>query len=525
MYLSTIDIVIIISYAFIIFILAQWVSRERHHTKNEKDYFLASKALPWWAVGASLIAANISTEQIVGAAGSAYAIGIAIASYEWMSAITILIVGKYFLPIFLKLGIYSMPQFLEQRYGSSVKNLVAAFWVCAYIFIYLTSILWLGALATTTITGISQVLALILLASFATAYSLYGGLRAVAYTDIIQVVLLITGGLAILYIALNEISNQNGVISGFNIMVTTMPEKFDLILSGDSEFYEYMPGISVLLGGMWIINLVYWGLNQYIIQRALAAKNLQEAQKGMLFAGALKLLIPVIVVFPGIAAAYLIPDLRVANGVSDQAYPEMMKLLPTGFKGLVFAALLAAVVSTIASMMNSIATIFTMDLYRSWRKHQETSSTHLVKVGRIASLVSIVIASCVAKPLLGNFDQAFQYIQDAVTFFSPGIAAIFLLGMFWKHTTESAAFLAMLGSIILSIIITLLWPEFPFMDRALLVFFACIAIALIKSAFAGRTGGTMCIKTSTVSFSTPLSYNIGALGLALVLGTIYWTWW
>ncbi len=530
MHLAGVDLLIIGLYAFAIFILAQWVSREKNHAKDTKDYFLASKALPWWAVGGSLIAANISTEQIIGTAGSAYAIGIAIASYEWMSAIAILIVGKYFLPIFLKNGIYSMPQFLEMRYGTSVKNLVAGFWVCAYVFIYLTSILWLGSLAITTMTGISNTTAIVLLAGFATAYSLYGGLKAVAFTDIIQVVLLIAGGFVTLYIALNQISDNSGVYAGLKIMAETMPEKFDLILSKDNEFYRYVPGISVLVGGMWIVNLFYWGLNQYIIQRALAAKSLDEAQKGMLFAGALKLLMPVICVLPGICAAYLVPNLTVSGQVADQAYPEMMKLLPIGFKGLVFAALLAAVVSTIASMMNSLSTIFTMDLYASWIKNKNVSSTHLVKVGRIVSTISITVAAVIAQPLVGNFDQAFQYIQDAVGFFSPGITVIFLLGMFWKKTTEKAAFGATVCSLALSLCLTVIFPEFPFMDRMVVVFISCLAFAILKSMWDNRQSvidspPTPTITLGAISYSTSYIFNFGALVLSSLLAAIYWTWW
>jgi SSS family solute:Na+ symporter len=515
---------ILLGYAFFIFILAQVVSRESNHTKDAKDYFLASKALPWWAVGGSLIAANISTEQIIGTAGSAYAMGIAIASYEWMSAITILIVGKYFLPIFLKSGIYSMPQFLEMRFGHRLKNMVAGFWICAYIFVYLTSVLWLGSLAINSMTGLDNNIALVLLAVFSVAYSMYGGLKAVAYTDIIQVVLLIAGGLVTLYIGLNLVSGDTGVLSGLQIMYEKMPEKFDLILSEDNENYKYIPGVSVLIGGMWIINLVYWGLNQYIIQRALAAKSIQEAQKGMLFAGGLKILIPFVVIFPGVIAAYLIPDLQVSGNVADNAYPEMMKLLPDGFKGLVFAALLAAVVSTIASMMNSIATIFTMDLYTHWYK-DSVDSSKLVNIGRMVSVAAVVMACFIAKPLLGNFDQAFQYIQEAVTFFSPGIAAVFLMGMFWKKATQSACIWAMVASVVMSLSMMFLWDSLPFMDRAVLVFIACILIIVIKSNLGKIEQNSSQVNIVYPSFETSKTYNIGSLILVLILAGIYTVLW
>ena len=281
MHLATLDLAVVAIYAVILLFLAQWVSREKAgHDKDTKDYFLAGKALPWWAIGASLIAANISAEQIIGMSGSAFVMGIAIASYEWMAAITLIIVGKYLLPVFLKHEIYTMPQFLEQRYDSRVRTVLAVFWLGVYVFVNLTSILWLGALAINAITGLDLTYAIILLASFAAAYSLYGGLKAVALTDIIQVVLLVLGGLLIAYIAMNEISGGKGVVVGFGMMLDQVPEKFDMILSKDNPSYMSLPGISVLVGGMWIMNLSYWGFNQYIIQRALAAKSNREAQKG-----------------------------------------------------------------------------------------------------------------------------------------------------------------------------------------------------------------------------------------------------
>jgi SSS family solute:Na+ symporter len=333
-------------------------------------------------------------------------------------------------------------------------------------------------------------------------------------------VLLVVGGLVTVYIGLNLVSEQNGVFQGLQIMYQQIPEKFDLILSPDNVHYQAMPGISVLIGGMWLINIVYWGLNQYIIQRALAAKNLQEAQKGMLFAGCLKLLIPFIIVFPGIIAAYLVPDLPVA----DQAYPEMMKLLPDGLKGLVFAALLAAVVSTIASMMNSIATIFTMDLYASWRKKEIESgvinASKLVNIGRVASLISVILACLLAKPLLSSMDQAFQYMQEAITFFSPGIATIFLFGMFWPKATEKAAIWAMICSVLVSTLLSLVWPQLPFIDRVVLVFASCSVVIVLKSI----AKPVVNMQPSTISypsFSTSAIYNMGAVVLTLALSTIY----
>ncbi|HEY2661770.1 MAG TPA: sodium/solute symporter, partial [Caulobacteraceae bacterium] len=383
MRLATIDIVVLVVYAIGIFGLAQWVSRDKGATtKGSTDYFLASKALPWWAIGASLIAANISAEQIVGMSGSGYAIGLAIASYEWMAALTLLIVAKWFLPIFLKNEIYTMPQFLEQRYGPRIRTLMAVFWLGLYIFVNLTSIIWLGSLAVTKIAGVDQNLALIGLGLFALFYQLRGGLKAVALTDIVQVSLLVLGGLLVSGLTLSKLGQGHGVVAGFNTLAQRIPDHFHMILHADNPHYKELPGIAVLVGGMWIANLSYWGFNQYIIQRALAAKSLPEAQKGVMFAAYLKLLMPVIIVLPGIAAVLLAPDLA----KPDEAYPTMMRLLPPGVLGLVFAALVAAIVASTASKINSIATIFTLDLYAQHGGSKDERT--LVRTGRIAACVA-----------------------------------------------------------------------------------------------------------------------------------------
>ncbi|HVI04835.1 MAG TPA: sodium/solute symporter, partial [Sphingomicrobium sp.] len=442
MSLSTIDLVVVIAYAIGIFSLAQWVSREKAgHQKDTSDYFLASKNLPWWAIGASLIAANISAEQIVGMSGSGYAIGLAIASYEWMAAATLLIVGKFFLPIFLKNHIYTMPQFLERRYGRILPIVMALFWLALYVFVNLTSIIWLGSIAVNKVAGINQNIALIILGSFALLYQIRGGLKAVALTDIVQVTLLVLGGLVVAYLTLTQIGGGN-FFNGFHQLVTTAPDHFHMILKKGDPHYIDLPGLSVLIGGMWIANVAYWGFNQYIIQRALAAKNLDEAQRGVIFAAFLKLLMPVIIVLPGIAAVVLAPGLP----KPDEAYPTMMRLLPPGLLGLVFAALVAAIIASTASKINSIATIFTLDLYAKFRGEKTRAEDdraesagderHLVLVGRITAIVAIIIAIIVARPLVGSSEQAFQFIQEFSGFFTPGITVIFLLGLFWKRTTE-----------------------------------------------------------------------------------------
>lgn len=521
MNLNSLDIAVFAFYGIALMLVAWWVSREKvGHKKTSEDYFLAGKSLPWWAIGASLIAANISAEQIIGMSGSGFAIGMAIASYEWMAAITLIIVGKYFLPIFLAKGIYTMPQFLEDRYDHRVRTIMAIFWLGVYVFVNLTSILWLGALAIHAITGFDMLYGLIFLAVFSIAYSIYGGLKAVALTDIIQVVLLIFGGLLVSYLALDKIAEGQGAWHGFSMLLAEMPEKFDMILEPSNPNYVSLPGLSVLVGGLWVMNFSYWGFNQYITQRTLAAKSLQEAQKGIAFAAYLKMLMPVIVVLPGIAAAMLVPELS----KPDQAYPEMMKLVPHGLLGITFAALVAAIASSLGSMSNSISTIFTIDIYKQLI-NPNASEHKTVVVGRTVALVSMVIAVIVAKPLLGNLDQAFQYIQEFTGFFTPGIVVIFLLGFFWKKATATSALIAAVSSALLSLILKLCWPELPFMDRVGLVFLLCTALAVIVTLIGGGKEQPNAIKLDGINFKTQTSFNIATLGILILLVALYTIWW
>jgi solute:Na+ symporter, SSS family len=518
--LATIDIAVIVVYAVSIFALAQWVSREKGaHRKNAQDYFLAGRTLPWWAIGTSLIAANISAEQIIGMSGSGYVIGLGIASYEWMAALTLIIVGKYFLPIFLKNGIYTMPEFLERRFSSKVRTVMAIFWLGVYVFVNLTAILWLGATAVHTVAGVNVETALIALGVFAGAYALYGGLKAVAMTDIVQVSLLMLGGLIISYIALNRISDGTGVIAGFHLLTLRFPEKFQMILPRSNPNYKDLPGVSVLLGGMWVMNVSYWGFNQYIIQRALGAKDIREAQKGIVLAAFLKLLMPVIIVLPGIAAAALVPRLARA----DEAYPSLMAMLPSGILGLVFAALIAAIVASMGSKINSIATIFTMDVYRPLRPH--TSQQRLVLIGRLTAVTALVIAILAAKPLLGSFDQAFQYIQEFTGFFTPGICVIFLLGMFWERCTASGAMSAAVGSAVLSLALKFLWPALPFMDRVGLVFVACLGLAIVLSLVQTGREPALRVDLENIDYSTSTGFNVAALLVTAILIALYAIWW
>ncbi len=520
MNLATIDILILVVYAIGLFGIALWVSREKSgHEKDTKDYFLASKALPWWAIGASLIAANISAEQIIGMSGSGYAIGLAIASYEWMAAITLIIVGKYFVPIYLKRGIYTMPQFLRERYDDRVSTLLAFFWLALYIFVNLTSILWLGSLAINSMTGLDLITGIILIGAFSLAYSIYGGLKAVALTDIIQVVLLVSGGLLIAWFTLDLIGEGAGFMAGLHILMERTPEKFDMILSPENPNYISLPGISVLVGGMWIMNLSYWGFNQYIIQRALGARSVREAQKGIVFAAFLKLLMPVLVVLPGMAAVILAPTLD----RPDQAYPTMMNLLPSGLKGLVFAALIAAIVASLASKINSVSTIFTMDIYKKARP--QSSQHHLVTVGRVTGVTAIIVAAIVAKPLLGNFPQAFQYIQEFTGFFTPAVVAIFVMGIFWKKATPNSAIIAAVMSVALSAAFWWFWPALPFMDRVGIVFLCCVASMVVVTVLEHKAPQKGAIELKDIDFSTSGGFNVAGVAVALILIALYTTWW
>ncbi len=518
---STTDYIVFLGYILFIVTLGLWVSREKKgHVKDTKDYFLASKSLPWWAIGASLIAANISAEQVIGMSGSGYVLGLAIASYEWMAALTLVLVAKYFLPIFLDKGIYTMPQFLEIRFDKRVRSSLAIFWLLVYVFVNLTSVLYLGALALETIMGIQLIYGVIGLALFSAVYSVWGGLKAVAWTDVVQVVMLVGGGIVTTVLALDAVSDGGGVIAGFGALVEAAPEKFDMILDAAHENYGDLPGISVLIGGMWIANLFYWGCNQYITQRALAAKNLKEAQRGLVFAGYLKLLIPFIVVIPGIAAYVLGADIT----KPDEAYPWLMaNFVPIGFRGLAFAALIAAIVSSLSSMVNSTATIFSMDIYKQLIKKDATEG-QLVRTGRIASLLALAIAICVA-PMLISLDQAFQYIQEYTGFVSPGILVIFMFGLFWKKTTANAALWGAILSIPMSAGSKYLWPDYPFLDRMGLVFLILSVVVVGISLLERKGESSRAIHISRKLFETGPVFNVASIGICGILAFLYaWYW-
>ncbi len=520
---SILDTVAFLSYCCIVIGLGLWLSRDKKGVKKDsKDYFLASKALPWWAVGASLIASNISAEQFIGTSGSGFVIGMGIASYEFMAAITLILVAAFFLPIYLHKGIYTMPQFLEMRFDRRVKNVMAIFWLAVFVFVNLTSILYMGALAVENMMGVNMIWGIIGLGLFALAYSIYGGLKAVAWTDVIQVVFLIAGGLITTYVAFKLLGNGS-VSSGIGELAERAPEKFDMILDKSNPSYKELPGLGVLLGGLWVANLYYWGCNQYIIQRALAAKSLNHAQMGLVFAGFLKILVPLIVVIPGIIAYVMTQDGTLVVNKPDEAYPVLLALIPSGLRGLAFAALVAAIVSSLASMMNSISSIFTMDIYCAYFD-KNASENKKVNVGRVTSFVALLIAAMVA-PMLRNLDQAFQYIQEFTGFVSPGALAIFLAGFFYKKATSNGALAAALGTFIFSLAFKLIFPEMPFLDRMGYVFLLCCAIIAIFAAIENKAVEQSKTEYGTDIFKTSKAFKIGALAIVLILIYIYYIWW
>lgn len=547
MLLEPLDLIVFVGYCCLIIGMGLFVSREKKgHVKDSKDYFLASKALPWWAVGASLIASNISAEQFIGMSGSGFAMGLAISTYEWMAAATLLVVAIFFLPVYIKKGIYTMPGFLLDRYDSRVRTTMAIFWLLLYVFVNLTSVLYLGALSLNTILDIPMTTAIIGLALFAMVYSIYGGLKAVAWTDVVQVIFLIAGGLATTYIAL-QIVGGGDAWEGLGMLRKEVPGHFSMIFSkgemmisdgkgGVRDAYLDLPGISVLVGGMWITNLSYWGFNQYITQRALAAKDLNQAQLGVIFAGFLKLLMPLIVVIPGIAAWVIVKNGIDVNFIdsmndpvtglikSDRAYPTLLQILPTGLKGLAFAALTAAIVSSLASMANSTSTIFTMDIYREFI-NKNASETKQVAVGRITALVAFVVAAVVA-PALGNLDQAFQFIQEYTGFVSPGVFAIFFFGVFWKKTTSNAALTAAILTIPLSTVLKFGLPNLPFIDRMGVVFLIISALIIAISLYEGKgKDHPKSIEVNKELFRTSTTFKIGAMLIAGIIAALYIIFW
>ncbi|MDP5090459.1 MAG: sodium/solute symporter, partial [Saprospiraceae bacterium] len=488
------------------------------------------------------------------------AIGLAIASYEWMAALTLLIVGKYFLPIFIEKGLYTIPQFIEKRFSTQLKTILALFWLALFVFVNLTAVLFLGAKALDTIMGNGDgslfMISIIGLGLFAASYSLWGGLSAVAWTDVVQVVLLIIGGAITSIIGLQQLTPDGGILDGLNHLVTVAPEKFSMIISkgeiitpdGKDAWWD-LPGIAVLVGGMWVANLYYWGFNQYIIQRTFAAQSLKEAQKGIAFAAFLKMILPFIVVLPGIIAFVLIaspegvlipdmldPSFKRPDGsiINDNAAPWLIqKYVPTGIKGLVLAALAAAIVSSLASMLNSTATIFTMDIYKPIINKLATEK-QMVNVGRLSAGIALIIAIFIA-PMLGNLGQAFQFIQEYTGIVSPGILAVFVTGLFWKKTKNKSAIFGVIASIPIAMFFKVgpngwsdspIFVILPFMHQMMITCLASIAVIVIASEIEGKgQPDEKQIILKPGIFKTSESFNISSAIILLILAFIYTIFW
>jgi len=474
---ALLDWIVFLGYASIIVFTGLWVSRtKKGEQKTTSDYFLAGRSLPWWTIGAALLAANISAEHFIAMSGSGYAVGLAIAAYEWIAAIVLIFVAKYFLPVFISKGIYTMPQFLAQRYDKRVSTIMAVFWVLVYIFVNMTAVLYLGALAMERIIGVPMIYGIIGFSFFSAVYSLWGGMKAIAWTDVINVCVLIFGGLVTTFLAVSALGVDHGFFSGFVELIHKAPQKFHMIIAkgtvfvpdgsgGTKDAFQDLPGLGVVLGSMWLTNMSFWGFNQFIIQRGLAGKSLKEAQYGVVFAGYLKLLIPVLVVLPGIAAFALGADLA----KSDEAYPWLLSnIVPVGIKGLAFSAIAAAAVSALSSIVNSVSTVFTMDIYKAHLK-KNTEDKNLVIVGRIVALIALIIATCVA-PQLRTLDQAYQYIQEYTGYIYPGEFLIFFCGLFWRQSKATAAVWVALLTIPLGILLKVISPELPFILRIGYVF-------------------------------------------------------
>jgi SSS family solute:Na+ symporter len=553
--LANLDYLVFFIYFIIIVGYGLWVYRKKKKAQaSSNDYFLAEGSLTWWAIGASLIASNISAEQFIGMSGSGFKMGLAIATYEWMAAATLIIVAVFFMPVYLKNKIFTMPQYLEKRYNSNVAMIMAVFWLLLYVLVNLTSILYLGALAISSISGLNLTFCMVALAFFALMITL-GGMKVIGYTDVIQVFFLILGGLVTTYLALNLVAESfgtSGVLNGFNVMTEKANDHFHMIFEKSNTNYMDLPGLSVLIGGMLIINLNYWGCNQYITQRALGA-DLKTARSGILFAAFLKILMPIIVVLPGIAAYVLYQNggfqtemLQDGSVNPDRAYPVLLNLLPVGLKGLSFAALTAAIVASLAGKANSIATIFTLDVYKN-KINTEANDKNLISIGKITIAIALLVAVLVA-PFLGiDKKGGFQYIQEYTGFVSPGVFAMFILGFFWKKTTSNAALFAIIGGFILSILFKFMPGvvdlsflngvgfsvpnaegiyEIPFVDRMGFVFLICVIVMYFISVYETKNGVvTNGLEIEKSMFKMSPGFTVGALiitGILVALYTVFW---
>ncbi len=527
--------IVVASYGYYIY------RRKRSKTTSSKDFFLAEGSLTWWAIGASLIASNISAEHFIGMSGSGFALGLAISTYEWMAAATLILVAIFIIPLYLKNKIYTMPQFLAIRYSDKVSTVMAVFWLLAYVFINLTSIIYLGSLAISSISGISFEWCIVGLSIFSIIVTL-GGMKVIGYTDVIQVIVLLIGGLVTTYLALSLLSENYGfggnILKGLSVLRKEAPTHFHMIFDKSNPHYKELPGMSVLIGGMLINNLAYWGCNQYIVQRTLGA-DLKTARQGILFAAFLKLLIPVIAVLPGITMYVLhnngLFQTEMADAAGtvkpDHAYPTLMNLLPAGLKGVAFAALTAAIVASLAGKANSISTIFSLDIYNKYF-NREASERRLVIVGRWAVIIAMLIAALVT-PALKSLDQAYQFIQEYVGFISPGVLAIFLLGLYWKKTTAPAAMAAALLTIPVSTVLKFLpvwtngaFPDYPFLDRMTITFFLLVVVMVVMSISKPKAqNDTHVIEVDKSMFRVSTSFLVGSVIICGILAALYTAFW
>jgi solute:Na+ symporter, SSS family len=541
--LQTFDYLVFLFYFILVSSYGYWIyNKKKAKETNTQDFFLAEGSLTWWAIGASLIASNISAEQMIGMSGNGFSMGLGISTYEWMAAATLIVVAVFFMPIYLKNKISTMPQFLSQRYNKTVSLIMAIFWLILYITVNLTAILYLGALAVSEISGISFYTCMILLAVFAVIITI-GGMKVIGFTDVIQVFFLVIGGLAATYLALTLVSGTDGLsglVDGFKMMTQNHDDHFHMIYKDGADAHAHsnymsLPGLTVLFGGMWIVNLNYWGCNQYITQRALGA-DLDTARKGLLFAAFLKLLMPVIVTLPGIAAYALYQkggfqqEMLDATGQfnQDRAYPVLLNLLPAGLKGLSFAALTAAVVASLAGKANSISTIFTLDVFRPYFA-KDMSEKQLVWVGRIVIIVAMVLA-IVVSPFMGiDKKGGFQFIQEMTGLLSPGIFAAFIMGFFWKRTNSAGAFFAIVGGFLIALSMHnnwlpgTDWTLMPFLDRMGWVFVICIVVMFILGLVLPDEKKGLEIDASM--FKTTRGFAIGAAIVILTLIGLYTYFW
>ena len=538
MQLSQLDLIIFGVYILGVIAFGIWIANRDKNT-TASDYFLASRSLPWWAVGGSLIASNISAEQIIGMNGSGFLLGLAIATYELMAAITLILVAKFLLPVFLKKGIYTMPQFLEERYNGTARSIMSVFWIALFVFVNIASVLYLGGVAINGLLGYPLMYGVIGLVLYSASFSIFGGLKAVVWTDIVQVVVLLIGG-TVAAVGILGAVGDGSVWAGITELFQNVGGHFEMLFEPSDSYvdrfvdktaegyqvgdeikrpFNDLPGLALLFGGMWIVNTYYWGNNQYIIQRALAAKDLPEAQRGVAFAALMKLFIPFFAVLPGIAAFYLVSKKGASIDwpTADGAFPWVLgEYVGPGLRGLTFAALVAAIGSSISSMVNSASTIFTLDIYQKFIK-KDASETQLVRMGQISAAGALIIGAFMA-PALGGIDQAFQYIQEYTGFISPGVFTVFVFGMFWRRATAPAAVTVIIASIPLSFLLKIMLPDLPFLDRMAFIFvLSAIAMVVISHLTARGDAADGKLGRGTLSDS---ALRIGLMVTIIAIGLV-----